>query len=252
MGILVVQVFDNATPAQSAPDQKLAEQIVPGVNEEISVDALPMVRFEEAFPETVYLRAVFLDNKAALAPDGEGWGAWLGGQDLSNGVVTPQPILPLSVAQGSAQDVDVPLVALRRLSVQLNLEITPRGDGEGPLLVTAFRTATPTTGTPLFGIAGAACAKAAPGPVSVTGYLIGSGAFYLGALVNDLGATGSLPPGSLVSLDTSGPGGASRLPTRLAVAPTEYAASIDVPLNAMIPLPGDPMIPPNSCADLGL
>ena len=246
MGALAVQIFDGPKPASAT---KLAEQLL-GTNGEISVDDLPVVRFDETLPDTVYLRAVFVDNPSALAPNGAGFGVWIGGADLSNGLDESQPILPLSLTQGAAQDVDLALVATRRLEVTLSVDVKPLGDGEGPLLVTALRTATPASDTPYFGIAGAACIKA-DNPLSVTGYVIGSGLFYVGALLNDLGASGTFPPGSLISIDTSG-GGSGALSAKVTVNPQEYSVAVKVPLNALIPMPSDPVIPANSCADLGL
>lgn len=251
MGVLVVQAFDGPKPGtDGAGAQKLVEEIIPGRQGEVSVDALPRVRFDGVFPETVYVRAVFVDNQTAFAPGGEGYGVWLGGADLSSGVVDPQPLVPLSLTAGAAHDVDVRLVALRRLEVKVNLAVTPAGDGEGSLLVTAVRTQTPVADTQVFGVAAAKCAKTKPSGASVTGFVIGSGTFYMGALLKDLGGDGLLPEGALASLDASVT--PNRLPTRLVVGPADYATSVEVPLNLLVPVSPNTPIHPNSCADLGL
>jgi len=261
-GILFVQVFDTPTPdpQDGGPEvAPLLELIYPpqgdaGVNE-VSVTELPEQRLD-GLPSTVYVRAVFADNLAVFDGDDITWGVWLGGYDLTAGFRELSELEPLSLTAGAGTALSMPLSALRRLRVDVRLaaSVTPLDDGRGPASILALRNQLPAEGEPLFGFGAADCiAVSSSAPSRVTGLLAGSGEFFIVAAVDDFNVgTGSLPPGSLVTLE-AGDGGVS-LPanSRLVVPPRAYSVDHTAILNLAVPA-GDPAPPPFACnpADAG-
>ena len=115
-GILSVAVYGTALP--DYPDggtmPALAGQTYTGAS---SVDLsmpVPTTRFDGLSPGQVYARAVFVDDpnptKAVEA------GYWLGGYDLSNGLQSQTPLLPITLTAGQGTAVTMDLTALRQSS----------------------------------------------------------------------------------------------------------------------------------------
>jgi hypothetical protein len=261
-GILVVQVFDTPTPPDKNAGQiALAERVFPkdavlggadgAVGPEIALGDLKEMRFENAFPATVYIRAFFVDNPEILGKkDGSlGYGVWLGGVNLADGITDKEPLtaVPLNVGQGNA--VNLSLTAFRRLKVTVHRTVTALGDGQGPLNVIAVNNADPAKKPPAFGFATHKCADVVAGDVTLNGFVVGAGPLWAVGVLNDLGSKGDLPPGALASLDVTPT--TYRIPTELAYAATDYVVDATINLNYVIPWDADAgPIPPNSCADL--
>lgn len=249
-GTLLVQVFDTPTP----PDKNakpLVERLLPiNPKNELSISSLPVERLVGTLPSTVYVRALFIDNPALLTPGTPlTYGAWIGGLDLTKGFLTKEPLNAVPVQIGKGNPLALPLTALRKLTVTVHASATPIGDGQGKLSVIVVDNADPTKKPPAFGYALDACADVAAGDVTLTGFVIGAGPYWVTGVLNDLGLTGDLPPGSLAALDFTG--GKVRIPKQLVIAPGDYAPSASIDLSFVVPLPADAGAPgPNSCADL--
>jgi hypothetical protein len=254
-GVFVVQVFDTPNPPnQNAGAIALFERVVPASSApggQVALDALRPIRAVAAFPSTVYVRAIFVDNPGPFATGDLGFGAWVGGVNFRDGIQKDEPVLPVALRQGEGNVVDVELVALRKLDVTVHLAATAIGDGEGPLAAVVVNDEDPTQKPPPVGIAAAGCANVSAGDVHLTGFFVGGGRHWVTAILKDLGGAGDIPAGSLASLNVNGQ--TYRLPTHMDVAPTAYSASVTIDLNWVAPLPADAgTVPPNSCADLGI
>jgi hypothetical protein len=215
-GLLTVGVFSDAHPTV---DAGLAAVLLPSPDAgtadggaalvDLSMPVKP-VRFELP-AATVYVRAIFIDNPASLADGGTlqaGW--WIGGLDLSMGI-EDAPLVPVSLTAGQATNITIDLIALRKLTVTVSREpnLTPAGNGQGPLTITAVNTsAIGSSGTYLFGAAESPCADvsgdAGVTGVSVPGWVIGTGPYWLVATLDDFGAGGSFPAGGMFSLLVDG------------------------------------------------
>lgn len=250
-GALVVEIFDQPDPPDSATP--LFSTLVPSDAESggtIALDALPVVRVDQTLPDVVYVRVIFADNPAVFGSSNDlTYGTWLGGFDLSQRLenVTLDPI---AVDAGKGNALTIALTAFRRLDVTVTTSATPIGDGEGPLSAIAVRDPTPSNEPHAEGLASLDCADlSGGGPVDLTGFVIGSGRFWVGALLKDLGGK-DLPPGSLSSLEVAD--GGLRIAPVLDVAERDYSPSVTVDLGFVVPLDADGGAPgPNSCADLG-
>jgi len=258
-GILIVDVHNTPQPdgLNGAPDiLPLTRLIHPpqpepdsGPPVEASILDAPTMRFDN-LPATVYVRAFFVDNFEMFARDATTWGVWLGGYDLSAGLVEAPPIQAVQLTVGAGRSHTLPMTALRRLQTTLTLAsgVTPLDDGQGPASVLAVRSATQLENAQLFGAASAPCVKlGAGGNAQLTGILIGSGTFFLGAGVDDFNLGGDLPRGSLVALDVNGSDYSLPGTCRINVAATAYTVTHTLPLNLVVPL-GDGGAPaPYAC-----
>jgi hypothetical protein len=249
-GTLILQVFDTPTPPEKNPPA-LVERLLPiNPKNELSISNLPVERLVGKLPATVYVRALFIDNPALLVPGTAlTYGAWVGGVDLTKGFLTKEPLtaVPVQIGQGNA--LTLPLSALRKLTVTVHASATPIGDGQGKLAIIAVNGADPTKKPPAFGYAVDACADVVAGDVTLTGFVIGAGPYWVTGILNDLGLPGDLPPGSLSALDLTG--GKVRIPKELVIGPGDYSPSVKIDLGFVSPLPADAGAPgPNSCADL--
>lgn len=255
-GVLVVQVFDTATPPEKNADLvALVSKVLPAdaaMGGEISVDALPTVRLEGAFPATSYVRVFFIDNPRVFAAGGGiDYGVWLGGVNLADGVKKDEALSPVSLTTGAGNALDVSLTAFRRLDVVASASVKPVGDGQGTLTVTMVNNPDPSKNPAAFGSAIKRCADVAMGAVDFSGFFFGKGPYWAAGVLNDLGKPGDLPVGALATLDLTAAG--PRIPKQIEVGARDYATTIAVDLNYVKPLPADAGSPgPNSCADLGL
>ena len=170
-GILSVAVYGTALP--DYPDggtmPALAGQTYTGAS---SVDLsmpVPTTRFDGLSPGQVYARAVFVDDpnptKAVEA------GYWLGGYDLSNGLQSQTPLLPITLTAGQGTAVTMDLTALRQLVVTLSLSpgTMPEGNGQGPAVFLVTPTNAPSTGTSFFGVGQTTCSTLSESATAVVG-----------------------------------------------------------------------------------
>jgi hypothetical protein len=251
-GVLLIQIFDTPTPPETnASAVALVERVLPANpgTSEVALGAIPMQRLAGTMPPVAYVRAVFVDDAERLAQGATlGWGAWVGGVDLSDGFQDKDPILPVKLAIGEGNLLSLPLVALRKLTVKVHASATPVGDGQGPLAAVVVNDPDVAKKPPAFGLARAGCADVSK-DVTLTGFVVGKGPYWVTGALNDLGLSGDLPPGSLAALDVT----ASKLtiPRELTFAADDYAPSASIDLSYAVPFPADAgPIPPNSCADL--
>lgn len=219
---------------------------------EIAVDDLPTLREELELPSTVYVRAVFVDNPAAVAEDDLDitWGVWVGGLDLSNGLTDDVPLTPVTIEVGQGNLVKVPLTALRKLDVTVSSTASPEGNGQGPLSVIALDTEVPTDESNAFGIAEVPCADVSGGQeVELSGFVLGTGPYWVAGMLRDLNTEGDLPPGSLAAIDFSG--ASPVIPVQLTYGETDYVVSVAIDLTHVQPVPGDAGTPDVlSCDDI--
>jgi hypothetical protein len=256
-GVLIIQVYDTPTPDNpdgGADVPPVAMQIYPpqpdaGMPAEAMITDIPTLRFANV-PATAYVRAVFADNFETFILNATTWGTWLGGYNLSAGLVENVPIQAVQIPAGTGRSHPLPLIALRRLRTTLTLAsgVTPVDDGEGPASVLAVRLATPRENEPIYGAGTAPCVRVGGGSnPTLEGLLVGSGTFYLAAGVDDYNLGGNLPRGGIVSLDVNGTMYALPATSRVTVAPNAYSINHTVPLNFLVPL-GDAGAPPSfSC-----
>ena len=223
-GTLLVQVFDRPDP--ELPDgghiTPLAEAAL-GTPDALDLgDPIPVIRFDE-LPTTVYVRAVFVDGDPDDFPAP---GFWLGGLDVSQGLEDRPQLSAVNLTAGAGKTVSVPLLALRRLRVDVGLAPTATAfdDAQGPaeFLVTATRE---VDGAALFGFGRTACANVGGGrTATIEGLFVGAGPYFLLATLDDfaLGTSGgTLPPGSLTTLEDDGTG------TLVVSAATSFTAPSD-------------------------
>jgi hypothetical protein len=251
-GALVVQVFDTSTPpAKNASAVALAERVLPANpgTAEVALDTIPMQRLVGTFPAVVYVRAIFVDDNTALAAGATlGAGAWVGGINLDDGLQKNDPVLPVDVMVGQGNAIDMPLTALRRLTVKVHASATPVGDGQGPLAAVVVNNAEATKKPPLFGAASSACADVSK-DVTLTGFVVGKGPYWVTGALNDLGLPGDFPPGTLAAVDVMG--SKATIPQMLTFKADAYSVSTSIDLTYAVPWPMDAgPLPPNSCADL--
>ncbi|HVU02345.1 MAG TPA: hypothetical protein VHE30_11365 [Polyangiaceae bacterium] len=256
-GIFALQVFDTPNPPDQNADQvALATTVLPpgaalgdaGTGAEIALSSVSDVRVEGAFPATVYVRAFFVDNPEAIGRKDLGYGVWIGGIDLKDGLSDKEPLLPVPVTIGAGNSIDLSLTALRLLHVTVHLAATPVGDGQGPLTVAAVGGAEPSKKPPLYGFGARACVDLAARDVNVNGIVFGEGNVWVTGILNDLGLPGDLPTGSAASLEQQG--ATIVIPTKVNLG-REYAIQTSIDLGFTVPWPADGgAIPPNSCADL--
>jgi hypothetical protein len=203
-GLLVAEVFDTQFPNLADGGTAVPLQSVEysgAMNIDLS-QTLPVIRFDGLPVETVFPTIVFSDVATPTSDLQAGY--WIGGYDLSNGILNSTPVKSVTLQQGSGTGVTIDLVALRGLTVNLTLGTTLTGNGQGPATIIATTTETPMNGSPLFGAGQSSCVSVAGNtPAAVTGFVIGKGPYYAAAVVAQFGpldAGVSLPPGALTSL----------------------------------------------------
>lgn len=258
-GTLNIEVFDRPnTPGGAAASViALYDATLPsGSDAELSLAHLPhhTVVLTDP-PSIVYVRALFFDNEGFSETGALTWGTWLGGMDLQRGIVEDTSLVPVTLQAGEMTPVQIPLRALRRLSVSVTTSATPLGDGEGALSVVASPVAALPPNVPTFGYGIDPCVDVTRGPQTVEMILLGSGKFYVTGYFDDLGiqTPGAIPPGTLLSLRNVDYSTGQATYDDVTVGDTQYAASLAIDLGYVTAFPGDPSsIGPNSCADLGL
>jgi hypothetical protein len=260
-GSLNVQLFDRAnTPIGSAAAAvALYDRTLPAgadAGRELALADLPGVGFVLTEPPpTVYVRALFFDHEGFGENGGFTWGTWLGGLDLSRGLVEDTSLVAVPIQDGQVTTVDLPLRALRRLSATVTTSVTPLGDGEGALSVVASPIAALPPNTPTFGYGIDPCVDVTRGAQVVEMILLGSGKFYVTGYFDDLGirTPGEIPPGTLLSLRyVDFPSGQATY-DEVTVGEQQYSAKVSIDLGFVTDFTGDPSaIGPNSCRDLGL
>jgi hypothetical protein len=255
-GVLVVQVFDRPDPPSELEDTiALYSRAWPpdlmGTEESLSNLPAPRILIADA-PDTVYVRVYFADNDAIF----EGTedivaGTWVGGLDLTNGLVEGAELSPVTIATGQGNDVDVSLIAMRELTVTVNVSAVPLGDGEGPLSIVAVDSADLGNSQGTYGFGTAGCVDVADAPLTVTGLVLGAGPYWVTGVLNDLGGGGALPAGSLVAFDYDAQTMTATIPQQLTIPSGAYRLESTIDLSLAIPVGAEAGAPgPNSCADL--
>jgi hypothetical protein len=211
-GLLTVGVYSSAHPGSNDPG--LAPSVLLPMLDAGAGDGgvalvdlsqpVPVVRFEVP-ATTAYVRAIFIDNPASLADGGglqAGW--WLGGLDLSHGIDNA-PLVAVPLTAGSASNVTIDLIALRQLTltVSLGANVTPAGNGQGPLTAIAVNTTILSdAGTYLYGLGQLPCANVSgDAQATVPGWVVGHGPYWIAATLDDFDAGSSFPAGGLFSLE---------------------------------------------------
>ncbi len=261
-GVLVVEIFDTPIPDPDmgpmvAPidAQLFPAQTSDGGLTTTSIDTLPMMRFER-LPSTVYVRAIFVDNPIAFAASRLLWGTWIGGVPLGGGFSDADtPLDAVSLPAGQGTSLRLPMMALRRLTVNATLApgTVPLDDGEGPVSWVTYDTNAPSDMTPAYGIGVAACRAIGVARLArVTGFVIGPGPHFISAGLNDYGTDFDPNPGSIFSLDLSGATPVLPAANSVTLAADQYSATASVALNFVEPLNVDAGAPPSlSCSGIG-
>jgi hypothetical protein len=248
-GVLGIAIYDtpfpNSTDGGSATP--LAFRIEPpqpdgGTLEKTLAELVQTPYRFDGLPSTVYVVAWFFDDATAIGkmkdPDA---GTWVGGYDLSNGLVENPPIDSVALTIGAGQNASLPIHPLRKLSVTVTRTtgVNPAGDGQGPLGVIVTQTQTLTSTTKLFGFGSLPCADlSGTSSITVDGILYGSGPFYVTGVLDDFGlGTKDLPPGSLASLALSG--GNLQIPAKnkITVPVGDYQVTSSIELGWVTPAP---------------
>jgi hypothetical protein len=256
VGFFTLQVFDtpNPPPGDAASKAALYEAVTP-LDSPIALSNLPTPTIVlRNPPSTVYVRALFFDNVASGA-GGISWGTWFGGVDVSNGFTQNAALTPVPLTRDETTMHDVPLMALRRVTVTVTTSAALVGDGEGSLSVAASRVEVLPPRASTYGYGIKPCVDLKTGPQTVDMQVVGSGTFFVAGFFDDLGiqTPGEMPPGTMLSvrdvhLDT----GAATF-DRITLAPGQYSGALSIDLGFVTPLPGNTATPgPNSCRDLGL
>jgi hypothetical protein len=259
VGAIIIQFFDTPNPAKGAAGIK--ELIYPNIPDggdltTINIHDLPQIDVD-GLPETVYMRAIFIDNVPGFFsnPTTLTWGLFVGGFDLTKGVVPP-PALKLLTSDRGTPGFGKPLkkgvgtmhlttlTALRKFSIgsiELATGTTPPDDGQGPVSVGAFDTDSPS-GAPVLGGVELGCKDIHTPIPNVEGFLYGpgnNGNYWIGAQLDDYNQGGTIGPGFVVSL--GGPGGQTIMDSqKVTLTPDQYSVTLPkVSLNYVIPLGGN-------------
>jgi hypothetical protein len=264
VGILVVDVFDTPTPVPfdgGAAALPLARYVYPPQNDsglpvQVPVDQLPIVRLEN-LPTTAYVRAIFYDNLAAMQLQLTLWGEWIGGINFATGIVN-RPVEAISLTAGAGTDVDMPMKALRRVRALVSKAgfVTPADNAQGQLAFGVFQGQVLQPGAYVYGAAELACVDlSSPSTVTpLTGFAVGSGDYYVGIRLDDLGLDDGTPnpiPGMLYGVE---PNDLNLLmipdENKITLAADQYAVQFNAdPLNAVYPFSPEP--PTTSCPSGG-
>jgi hypothetical protein len=243
-GIMVVALYSSATPPNDGGGVVGSPTLLPpqdggspdgGIVQMDLSQAVPVVRFDGVPPGTVYARAVFLDDVTVkpvnLAP---GW--WLGGYDLSGGLLAA-PLVPVTVTAGVGTAVAMDLRAVRGLGVDLTTSVPPLGNGQGPFQMLLMDRANigPDAGDLIFGLGQAPCADVlADGGAQVFGLFVGGGPLWILPELNDFGLMGNFPPGTMTSVDFDA--GGLYIPQANEIeAGTAYLVAQPITVNYVVP-----------------
>jgi hypothetical protein len=193
----------------------------------------------DGLPSAVYVRVSFADGDPLR---GALWGGtWAAGTDYAKGLADSMPLMPVALTPGHGLTVSMKLWALRQLRVQLSrgADLSPAGDGEGPITVAAID----GVSYKAYGIARGCANINTTASMDLVGFVVGTGPYLAVAVLDDFGlGTGNagFPPGSIVSFDPTS--GASL--DALGYGPRSYKVSSALSLKAVID-------PPDGGADHG-
>jgi hypothetical protein len=165
----------------------------------------------------------------------------MGGYDFASGDLENLPLARVELTAGEATNLVQDLVAMRRLSVTFSVDpsITPLGDAQGTGMALVYRVNNPSWDvTPSFGRGYAGCIDASASG-RVEAYAVGSGAFYVLGLVDDLGLPDPDNDGVLLSVETLDPL-VLREANKVEFAPDQYGVDLAVVLNQMLEEAGPP------------
>jgi hypothetical protein len=260
-GVLLIQFYDTDTLTPTTVPLKAIQYPPPPAtvltaNE--SVYSLPQIDVE-GLPETVYMRVLFVDNQGFFVPAVKTltWGMFIGGLDLSAGVLPPPKLRKLTLTNDKGTLHPTTLTALRRISttVELGTLDTAHGsdaikdDGQGPISVGCFDVSAPSN-QPVRGGVALPCTNINAGPKAANAFTYGSGDRWVGAQLDDFNQGGTAKPGNIASLG-GGTGGQSILDSqRITFAADQYSATLTkVVLNFVIPGATPPTAPfvPYAC-----
>jgi hypothetical protein len=232
MGQLLIRVYDIALPSQNTTP--LAEAYL-GDPIEISIHGLPEQRIA-GLPETVYVSTSFIDNPDIHSIGYTVGGSWIGGGNYSAGI--NNTLQPIELALGEATAVVQPLTAVRSLEVTVSVgsSVEPPDNAQGPLEIAGYRTKNPGTTAATSAFGRLACADLSnQKSVLVSGWLIGSGAFWLAASLDDFGL-GHFRQGSVSNYDTT----LNQLGTEIQVAADQYKITDSIVLGTAMSVSGQP------------
>jgi hypothetical protein len=251
-GIVLLAAYDTPTPeVDGLPDvPALAQAIYPsqaGGPDQAELATVPTLRLD-GLPGKVYVRAYFFDNLDALQAKKVSWGVWVGGVDLAGGFGENLPLEAVDTPAGSSGQLDLPIVALRKLSVSISVApaATPLDDAQGPLEWVMFKAQAPGMNEPIFGIGGPECHDLSGGKAHVLdGVFVGEGTAFLAGSLDDFNL-GNSQAGSVVAADFSS--GAFTLPagSKITVPPGAYRHEAALELNVVVPVVG-PAPPSYAC-----
>ncbi len=257
-GTMIVAIYDTDNPGPTTvplfstiypPLDSMGKPVDTDLATLPEIDANIAHTDPDAGGRTVYLRALFVDNaqwflnKTVLT-----YGMFVGGFDLTQGVNPPPKLRPITLTTGKGVLHSTHLTAFKRFTTKVGLADTviPADDAQGPISVGAFNVSAPSM-QPVLGGVQLPCTDLKKGPVDVTGFLYGTGDFWIVAQLDDFNKGGLSMPGSIVSLG----GGAnfqSALPSqKVTVAAGDYAAA-DIPLISLnVVVPGSTGFAPYAC-----
>ncbi len=252
-GTLIIQAFDTANPSSTTVPLKTIFYPPPTDAGLATTDVYSLPQIDiDGLPETAYVRVLFVDNPAwFLTQSGLTYGMFIGGFDLTQGVLPPPALraLPLTKGKGTLKAETLTALRLFTTTVKLMDSVTPADDGQGPISVGAFDVAA-AAGQPVLGGVQLPCTDITKGPVNVTGFLYGSGDFWLIGQLDDFNQGGLSKPGSIVSLGGGTNGQSAPDSQKVTVAADQYSLSVQqVTLNFVIP--GSTGFAPYACPGSG-
>jgi hypothetical protein len=179
----------------------------------------------------------------------------VGGVDPALGLVQG-PLDAVNLVQGEGKTVVMRLSARRALGVDLDAASgVALDDASGPTYLEVFRESSSPFG-PRFGVASTTCADLASGtPVRLEGSIVGSGAFYASARLDDFGlGSSATTPGILTNLEHAA--GVLVVPatSRFELPATAYRHQIALTLDRAEPLGtlSPPSLSCSSAVDAGI
>jgi hypothetical protein len=228
-GLLTYEIFTTPDPTAAAAIVTVthgagANQI--DLSKPIGVERL------DGLPSTVYVRVSFADGDPLTGSVRGGF--WAAGTDYAAGLAGSMPLTPIALAPGQGLTVSMKLWAFRQLRAQVSrgADLTPAGDGEGPISVVALDGAS----FKVYGVAqGCANINATPS-LELVGFVLGAGPYVVIAVLDDFGmgtASGGFPPGSIASYD---PASGTALDL-LRYGPRSYKVSTSLALEVVLPPP---------------
>ncbi|HEX4476152.1 MAG TPA: hypothetical protein VH142_13795 [Polyangiaceae bacterium] len=238
-GTLIIQAFDTATPSDTTEPLKTIFYPPPTDAGLATTDVYSLPQIDiDGLPETAYIRVLFVDNPAwFLTQSGLTYGMFIGGFDLTQGVLPPPALraLPLTKGKGTLKVESLTALRLFTTTVKLMDGVTPADDGQGPMSVGAFDVAA-AAGQPVLGGVQLPCTDITKGPVDVSGFLYGDGDFWLIGQLDDFNQGGLSKPGSIVSLGGGTNGQSAPDSQKVTVAADQYSLSVPlITLNFVIP-----------------